>query len=249
AGRRIASICGERIAQCTLELGGKSAAVILDDMDIATAAQTLSQAECFLSGQVCSSLTRIVVTQRRHDELLEALAGTFSQVRVGDPFDAQTQMGPLAASRQRDRVEGYIAKGIADGFMLATGGGRPNDLDRGWFVEPTVFGNVDNHSVIAQEEIFGPVLSVIPAQDEQDANAMANDTIYGQKASVFTNDVDRARQVAGQLRSGTVGHNAFRTDFGVAFGGFKQSGIGRELGWQGLHEFTETHVMAVPSDG
>ena len=243
AGRRIASICGERIARCTLELGGKSAAVILDDMDIATAARTLSQAECFLSGQVCSSLTRIVVPRSRHDELLEALADTFSQVRVGDPFDAQTQMGPLVASRQRDRVESYIAQGIADGFTLATGGSRPKDLDRGWFVEPTVFGNVDNSSVIAQEEIFGPVLSVIPAQDEQDAVRIANDTIYGLNASVFTNDVERARQVAGQLRSGTVGHNAFRTDFSVSFGGFKQSGIGREGGREGLLPFLETKFV------
>jgi aldehyde dehydrogenase (NAD+) len=243
AGRRIASICGERIARCTLELGGKSAAVILDDMDIETAAATLSQAECFLSGQVCSSLTRIVVSRNRHDELLEALASTFSQVRVGDPFDGQTQMGPLVASRQRDRVEGYIAKGIEDGATLATGGGRPKNLDRGWFVEPTVFGNVDNRSVIAQEEIFGPVLSVIPAEDEQDAIAVANDTIYGLNASVFTNDVNRAREVAGQLRSGTVGHNAFRTDFGIAFGGFKQSGIGREGGTEGLLPFLETKTV------
>jgi aldehyde dehydrogenase (NAD+) len=243
AGRRIASICGERIARCTLELGGKSAAVILDDMDIATAASTLARAECFLSGQVCSSLTRIVVTRRRHDELVEALAGAFSQVRVGDPFDTQTQMGPLVASRQRDRVEGYIAKGVADGATLATGGGRPKDLDRGWFVEPTVFGNVDNSSTIAQEEIFGPVLSVIPAEDERHAVAVANDTIYGLNASVFTNDVDRARDVAGQLRSGTVGHNAFRTDFGIAFGGFKQSGIGREGGREGLLPFLETKTV------
>jgi aldehyde dehydrogenase (NAD+) len=243
AGRRIASICGERIARCTLELGGKSAAVILDDMDIATAASTLSRAECFLSGQVCSSLTRIVVTRRRHDELVEALAGTFSQVRVGDPFDAQTQMGPLVASRQRDRVEDYIAQGVAEGATLATGGGRPKDLDRGWFVEPTVFANVDNSSVIAQEEIFGPVLSVIPAQDENDAIKVANDTIYGLNASVFTNDVNRARDVARQLRSGTVGHNAFRTDFGIAFGGFKQSGIGREGGTEGLLPFLETKTV------
>jgi aldehyde dehydrogenase (NAD+) len=243
AGRRIASICGERIARCTLELGGKSAAVILDDMDIETAARTLSQAECFLSGQVCSSLTRIVVPRSRHDELVEALASTFSQVRVGDPFDPQTQMGPLVASRQRDRVEGYIAKGIADGARLATGGGRPKDLERGWFVEPTVFGDVDNHSVIAQEEIFGPVLSVVPAQDEQDAVRVANDTIYGLNASVFTNDVNKAREVAGQLRSGTVGHNAFRTDFGIAFGGFKQSGIGREGGREGLLPFLETKTV------
>jgi aldehyde dehydrogenase (NAD+) len=243
AGRRIASICGERIARCTLELGGKSAAVILDDMDLSVAARTLAGAECFLSGQVCSSLTRIVVSRGRHDELLDALAGAFSQVRVGDPFDAQTQMGPLVASRQRDRVEGYIARGIADGATLATGGGRPKDLDRGYFIEPTVFGNVDNSSAIAQEEIFGPVLSVIPANDEADAIAVANDTIYGLNASVFTNDVDRARQVAGQLRSGTVGHNAFRTDFGVSFGGFKQSGIGREGGREGLYPFLETKTV------
>ena len=206
-----------RIARVTLELGGKSAAVILDDADIETTARTLSQAECFLSGQVCSSLTRIVVPRSRHDALLEALAGTFSQVRVGDPFAAGSQMGPLAAERQRDRVEGYIAKGIADGATLATGGGRPKDLERGWYIEPTVFGNVDNQSVIAQEEIFGPVLSVIPAADEDDAVRIANDTIYGLNASVFTSDVNRARQVGGRLRSGTVGHNAMRTDFGVSF--------------------------------
>ncbi len=243
AGRRIASLCGERIARCTLELGGKSAAVILDDMDLATAAATLARAECFLAGQVCSSLTRIVVTQNRHDELVEALAGTFSQVQVGDPFDAQTQMGPLVAERQRDRVEGYIAKGLAEGATLATGGGRPDHLDRGWFIEPTVFGNVDNSSTIAQEEIFGPVLSVIPAKDEEQAIAIANDTIYGLNASVFTNDVERARDVARQLRSGTVGHNAFRTDFGISFGGFKQSGIGREGGTEGLLPFLETKTV------
>jgi aldehyde dehydrogenase (NAD+) len=243
AGRRIASICGERIARCTLELGGKSAAVILDDMDLEVAARTLASAECFLSGQVCSSLTRIIVPQGRHDALVEALAGSFSQIRVGDPFDDQTQMGPLVASRQRDRVEGYIAKGIAEGATLATGGGRPKDLDRGYYVEPTVFGNVPNSATIAQEEIFGPVLSVIPAADEDDAIAIANDTIYGLNASVFTEDVNRARQVAGQLRSGTVGHNAFRTDFGVAFGGFKQSGIGREGGTEGLQYFLETKTV------
>ena len=243
AGRRIASLCGERIARCTLELGGKSAAVILDDMDLETAAGALSGAECFLSGQVCSSLTRIIVSRARHDELVDALAGTFSQVKVGDPFDASTQMGPLAMERGRDRVEGYIAKGVAEGATLATGGGRPKDLARGYYIEPTVFGNVDNHSTIAQEEIFGPVLSVIPADNEEHAVTLANDTIYGLNASVFTNDIDRAREVAGQLRSGTVGHNAFRTDFGMAFGGFKQSGIGREGGTEGLLPFLETKTV------
>jgi acyl-CoA reductase-like NAD-dependent aldehyde dehydrogenase len=204
AGRRIASLCGERIARVTLELGGKSAAVIRDDVDIQEVADTLSAAECFLSGQVCSSLTRIIVPRHRHDALVDALASTFSQVRVGNRFDADTQMGPLAVRRQRDRVEGYIAKGIAEGATLATGGGRPKHLERGWFIEPTVFGNVDNHLTIAQEEIFGPVLSVIPIADEEDA---------------------------------------FRTDFGMAFGGFKQSGLGREGGTEGLLPFLETKTV------
>ena len=152
-------------------------------------------------------------------------------------------MGPLVTSRQRDRVEGYIATGVADGATLATGGGRPKHLDRGWYVEPTVLGNVDNSSTLAQEEIFGPVLSVIPADDEQQAIAIANDTIYGLNASVFTNDVERARDVASQLRSGTVGHNAFRTDLTMAFGGFKQSGIGREGGIEGLLPYLETKAV------
>ena len=146
-----------------------------------------------LTGQVCSSLTRIVVSQHRHDELVEALVDEFSQVRVGNQFDPESQMGPLAASRQRDRVLGYIEKGVAEGATLATGGGRPKHLDKGWFVEPTVFSNVENTQTIAREEIFGPVVSVIPAKDERDAVAIANDTIYGLNASVFTNDVDRAR--------------------------------------------------------
>ncbi|MHB1583098.1 MAG: aldehyde dehydrogenase [Acidimicrobiales bacterium] len=243
AGRRIASLCGERIARCTLELGGKSAAVVLDDVDVAMAAERLAQAECMLTGQVCSSLTRIVVSRHRHDEMVEALAAAFAKVQVGNQFDPTSEMGPLAAERQRDRVLGYIEKGVAEGATLATGGGRPAHLDRGWFVEPTVFGNVDNSSTIAREEIFGPVLSVIPAKDENESVAIANDTIYGLNASVFTNDPDRARQVAGELRSGTVGHNSFRTDFAIAFGGFKQSGIGREGGTEGLLPFLETKTV------
>ncbi len=243
AGRRIASICGERIARCTLELGGKSAAVILDDVDIATTAATLAGAECMLSGQVCSSLTRIVVTRSRHDEMLEALASAFGAKQAGDPFSSSSDLGPLVAERQVDRVLGYIDKGKAEGATLAAGGGRPKDVGKGYYVEPTVFGNVPNSATIAQEEIFGPVLSVIPADNEQQAIQIANDTIYGLNSSVFTNDVDRARDVARQLRAGTVGHNAFRTDFGIAFGGFKQSGLGREGGVEGLHPFLETKTV------
>ncbi|WP_028984686.1 aldehyde dehydrogenase [Sporichthya polymorpha] len=240
AGRRIASLCGDRIARCTLELGGKSAAVVLDDADLSAAAKALAMAECILSGQVCSSLTRVVVTRARHDELVDALAAQFASVIVGSPFDPQSQMGPLAASRHRDRVESHIATGIAEGAQLVVGGKRPPHLDRGWFVEPTLFSHVDNRASLAREETFGPVLSVIPAGDEAEAVRIANDTVYGLNASVFTADVDRARAVAGELRAGTVGHNAFRTDFGMAFGGFKQSGIGREGGTEGVLPFLET---------
>lgn len=243
AGRQIGQICAERIARCTLELGGKSAAVILDDVDIGRTARSLARQELILTGQACSSLTRVIVTNRRHDDMVEALSSEFAQVRVGDPFDAGTQLGPLVSESQRARVESYISKGWDDGATLAVGGGRPRHLERGFFIEPTVFGRVDNSSVIAQEEIFGPVLCVIPAADERHAVKLANETIYGLNASVFTDDLERAVEIAGQLRSGTVGHNAFRTDFGIAFGGFKQSGIGREGGTEGLLPFLESKTV------
>jgi betaine-aldehyde dehydrogenase len=243
AGKRIASLCGERVARYTLELGGKSAAVILDDYDIGAAAESLSASAAWLSGQVCSSLTRIVVSRHRHDALVEALSASFGALRVGDPFDPASQMGPVAMRRQRDKIEQLIAKGKDEGATLATGGGRPKDCKTGFFIEPTVFGNVDNRSTLAREEIFGPVLSVIPANDEAHAIDIANDTAYGLNNSVFTNDHDKAYAVARKLRSGTVGQNAFRTDFSIAFGGFKQSGIGREGGREGLLPFLETKTV------
>jgi acyl-CoA reductase-like NAD-dependent aldehyde dehydrogenase len=243
AGRRIGSICGERIARCTLELGGKSPAVILDDYDVEAAAQSIAQTARFLTGQVCSSLTRLIVSKRRQDDFVEALASRFGKVKVGDPFEATSEMGPLAMARQRDRVESLIAKGRQEGARLATGGGRPAHLDRGYFIEPTVFADVDNGSTIAREEIFGPVLSVIPADGEEQAIEIANDTIYGLNASVFTNDPERAYAVARRLRAGTVGHNAFKTDFSISFGGFKQSGIGREGGTEGMYPYLEAKTI------
>jgi aldehyde dehydrogenase (NAD+) len=245
AGRRVASICGERMARCTLELGGKSAAVILDDFDIGIAANSISGPAVWLSGQVCSSLTRIIVPRRRHDQFVDALSAVFGKFKVGDPFDPTVRMGPIAMRRQRDRIEGIIARGKASGATLATGGGRPAHLDRGFFLEPTVFGHVDNHSVLAQEEIFGPVLSVIPADSEEQAIAIANDTAYGLNNSVFTNDAERAYRVARRLRSGTVGHNMFRTDFSIAFGGYKQSGMGREGGIEGLMSYLESKTVVL----
>ncbi|WP_237230086.1 aldehyde dehydrogenase [Sphingobium sp. TKS] len=243
AGRRIASLCGERIARCTLELGGKSAAVLLNDADVDHAARHLAASETLLSGQVCSSLTRIIVPRKLQDDFVSALSSAFEQVKVGDPFDPSTGMGPLATERQRSRVEHYIDQGVRDGGRLVTGGGRPRHLDKGWYIEPTIFDSVDNGATIAQEEIFGPVLAVIPADSEEEAVRIANDTIYGLNASVFTADMDRALAVSRALRSGTVGHNAWRSDFGIAFGGFKQSGLGREGGKEGLLPFLETKVV------
>ena len=243
AGRKIASICGERIARVTLELGGKSPAIILDDYDITKAAESLARTAPIMTGQVCSSLTRIIVSKNRHDDLVDALAASFAKIRVGDPFDATSQMGPLAMERQRDRVEMLIEQGKLQGARLAVGGGRPAHLNRGYYIQPTVFANVDNNSTIAREEIFGPVLSVIPASGEEEAIDLANDTIYGLNSSIFTNDPERAYAIGRRLRSGTVGHNSFKSEFSIAFGGFKQSGLGREGGVEGLHPYLETKTM------
>ena len=239
AGKRIASICGERIARVTLELGGKSPAVILDDCDPATAVAGLMPAMSLMSGQTCAALTRVIVTRHRKQALIDALEAQFKALRVGDPLDPETELGPLAMRRQRDRVEHYIAAGQADGARLITGGGRPVGLDRGFYVEPTLFSEVDNRSTIAREEIFGPVMSVVVADDEEQAIELANDTLFGLNSAVFTHDAERAYAVARRLRAGTVGINGYRTDFALGFGGFKQSGIGREGGVEGLLAYLE----------
>jgi len=248
AGRRIASLCGERIARYTLELGGKSPGVILDDYDLATAAASLSNSSRRMAGQTCASLTRIIVNRNRHDEFVELLAAELSQIKVGDPFDPNIDMGPLAMRRQRDRVEHYVAKGNEEGARLVIGGGRPAHLDRGYFFEPTIFANVDNDMTIGREEIFGPVLSVIPADSEDHALQIANDTVYGLNAVVFTHDADRALQVARHFRAGTVGHNAAIYDFNVGFGGFKQSGVGREGGREGLLPYLESKTVLLAGE-
>src|ERR1700732_719852 len=188
AGRRIAGICAERVARVNLELGGKSAALILDDYDISTAAASLAESATELTGQVCSALTRVIVSRHRTDELVEALSAEFAKVVVGDPFDANSDMGPVAMKRQLDKINGLLDQGRAEGARLAAGGHRPAGLDVGWYIEPTVLGNVDNHSTIARNEIFGPVLTVIPAESEQDQITIANDSIYGLNSAVFTND-------------------------------------------------------------
>jgi betaine-aldehyde dehydrogenase len=243
AGRRIASICGERIARVTLELGGKSAAVIMDDFEPELVAEALAGPTCLMSGQVCSGLSRVIVSRPRHDQLVDALSARFAKIRIGNPFDSDSDIGPIAMRRQLERIETLIAAGQNEGAKLALGGCRPAQPNRGFYIEPTIFADVDNASTIAREEIFGPVLSVIPADSEEHAIRIANDTIYGLNNSVFTHDPERAYRAARELRSGTVGHNNFRTDFGIAFGGFKQSGIGREGAEAGLQPYLEAKTV------
>jgi aldehyde dehydrogenase (NAD+) len=243
AGRRILSICGERIARCTMELGGKSPAIVLDDYSVESAAETLASQATFMTGQICSGITRVIVSANRHDDMVEALSARFRATKVGDPFDQGSDMGALAMARQRDRVEDYIRKGVADGARIAAGGSRPAHLNTGYFFEPTVLAGVSNDWTVAREEIFGPVLCVIPAASEQVAIDIANDTIYGLNSLVFTNDNDAAYAVARRIRAGTVGHNTFRSDFKIGFGGFKQSGVGREGGVEGLLPYLESKTV------
>jgi betaine-aldehyde dehydrogenase len=247
AGKVIGAICAERVARCALELGGKSPAILLDDYDVGLFADHVAPAATLLSGQVCAALTRIIVPRAKQKAVLDAIAARFGQVRTGDPFDPATAMGPLASQRQCERVRGYIELGKRQGAQLITGGEAPAGLDPRFYVAPTLFGNVDNRSTLAREEIFGPVLAVIPAATEEEAIAIANDSDYGLNASVFTNDSSRAFHLARRLRSGTVGHNGFKNDFTIAFGGFKQSGIGREGGRLGLQAFLEPKTVLLDS--
>jgi acyl-CoA reductase-like NAD-dependent aldehyde dehydrogenase len=243
AGQRIGAVCGARIARCTLELGGKSAAIILDDFAAGDVARVLTGAITMVSGQVCAMLTRAIVPRKRHDEIAEAIAAAMRQVRVGHSDDAEAQMGPLAMARQLARVEGYVEKGRQEGATLVTGGGRPSHLNHGYFFEPTLFANVRNDMVIAREEIFGPVLSLIPCEDVDDAIRIANDSQYGLNGSVLTHDADAAWRVARRVRTGNVGQSGMRTDFSLPFGGYKQSGLGREGGAQGLMHYLETKTI------
>jgi len=239
AGRRIAEICGSDLRRVTLELGGKSAAILLEDADLDAAAAALRLGAFRNNGQVCTLKTRVLVPRARQQDLVERLDELVASMPVGDPHVDSTHIGPLVSERQRARVEGYIAKGIAEGARLVTGGGRPKDMDRGWFVEPTVFADVDPDSTIAQEEIFGPVVSVIPFKDENDAVLQGNDTSYGLAAGVWTRDVSKAHRVARAIRAGTVWVNCYNVIDPVApFGGYTESGYGRELGKYALELYT-----------
>jgi betaine-aldehyde dehydrogenase len=246
AGRRIASICGEQLKRVTLELGGKSAAIMLDDVDVPTAIAGLMPGALMNNGQACVAQTRILASRARYREVADALVDAVRAWTVGDPMDPTTLCGPLVASRQRDRVEGFVAIGKKEGARLACGGGRPAGFPKGWYVEPTVFVDVDNRMQIAREEIFGPVLAVIPYEDEADALRIANESDYGLSGSVWTADVDHGLDVARRVRTGTYTVNGFAMEFGAPFGGFKCSGIGRELGPEGLQAYLESKQINLP---
>jgi aldehyde dehydrogenase (NAD+) len=247
AGRRIGSICGRQLKRCSLELGGKSAAIILDDADLTATVGWLEMASLMNNGQACVAQTRILAPRSRYDETVDAVAAMVSGLSVGDPADPATQIGPLVARRQQDRVEDYISVGQDEGAKLVTGGSRASGRERGWYVAPTVFADVDPEMRIAREEIFGPVLSVIPYEDEEQAVRIANDSDYGLAGTVWTADTERGMQIARQVRTGTYGVNLYMIETCAPFGGYKASGIGRELGPEGLMSYLEYKSIARPA--
>lgn len=245
-GLHIGAICGGRSARLTTELGGKSAAIILDDAKIETIVGGIMPNLVGLAGQQCAAFSRILVPRARKDEIADAIAAAMQQVTVGDPFDEKTAMGPLVAKRQLDRVCGLLEKGRSEGARVVTGGGRPAHLEKGWFVEPTLFVDADNSMTIAREEIFGPVGTVIAYDEVEEAIGIANDSNYGLSGGVFTQDTDRAYAVARRIRTGNFTQNGRVVDFTMPYGGFKQSGIGREGGIEGLYGFTEVKAVFLP---
>ncbi|HYI60993.1 MAG TPA: aldehyde dehydrogenase [Acidimicrobiales bacterium] len=249
AGRRIGALCGERLRRVTLELGGKSAAIVLPDAEVAAAVAGIVPNGIMNNGQACVAQTRILAPRDRYGEVVDALSEAVGALRVGDALDPATEVGPLVAERQRERVEGYIAAGRDEGARVTVGGGRPAGRDRGWFVEPTVFADATNDMRIAREEIFGPVLTVIGYDGVDDAVAIANDSDYGLSGSVWGADHDAAAEVARRVRTGTTNVNTFMMDMGSPFGGFKASGLGRELGPEGLEAYLEHQTIAHAARG
>jgi geranial dehydrogenase len=246
AGRAVAAACGQLLRPVTLELGGKSAAILLDDADLGAFLQAAPTVSMLNNGQTCFNCTRVLAPATRYGEVVDGLAGLLSSLKVGDALDPETHIGPMASATHRERVESYIAKGRSEA-RLVTGGGRPRGLNAGWFVEPTLFADVDNSATIAREEIFGPVLSVIAYQDDADAIRLANQSDFGLGGAVFSTSTERATNVARAVRSGTVGVNGYMPSLGAPFGGVKASGLGREFGPETVAAYQEVksiYVMA-----
>ncbi len=247
-GKRIMEKGAATLKRVFLELGGKSATIVLDDADFATSVPSGIQV-CFHGGQGCAIQTRMLLPRSRYEEGVEILRATLSSVAYGDPQRPDVLMGPLISAKQRDRVLGYIEKGVQEGATLALGGGRPADLQKGWFVEPTLFTDVDSSMTIAQEEIFGPVLVAIPFDDDEDAIGIANDSVYGLSGGVFSGSLDRSLRVAERVRTGTFAVNGGMPigQADIPFGGYKQSGIGRQNGLAGFDQYLEMKSVAWPT--
>lgn len=237
AGRAIGAACGSQLKPVTLELGGKSAAIVTEHADLAKFADAIPEVCLSNNGQTCHASTRILAPTSRYDEIVDAVTESVRTLVVGDPLDESTQIGPLVSAAQRDRVLGYIQSGRDDGFRITTGGGAAADQALGWYVAPTVFADVSNSAQIAQEEIFGPVLTIIRCRDLDEMIAIANDSAYGLAGTVWTTDDAEALAIADRIETGTVGVNHYQIDIAAPFGGYKASGMGRELGPEGLESY------------
>ncbi|MEV6013835.1 aldehyde dehydrogenase [Streptomyces sp. NPDC051976] len=247
AGKRVMEVAARNLTRVTLELGGKSAAVILPDADLDAAVAGIVPNAWMNNGQACVAQTRILAPRARYDEIAERLAAAASALVVGDPLDPATEVGPLVAKRQQQRSLDYIAIGQAEGAKVIAGGGRPAGLDTGWYVEPTLFGDVTPGMRIAREEIFGPVICLLPYDDEAEAVRIANDSDYGLSGSVWTGDTAHGIDIARQVRTGTYSVNTFSLDMLGPFGGYKNSGLGREFGPEGFGEFLEHKMIHLPA--
>ncbi len=247
-GKRIMEKGASTLTRVFLELGGKSATIVLDDADFATSVPS-GVAVCFHAGQGCAIQTRMLLPRSRYDEGVEILKATLGSVAYGDPQRPDVLMGPVISAKQRERVLGYIEKGVAEGATLALGGGRPADYPKGWFVEPTLFTDVDNSMTIAQEEIFGPVLVAIPYEDDDHAVRIANDSVYGLSGGVFSGSLERALGVAERIRTGSFAVNGGMPigQADMPFGGYKHSGIGRQNGLAGFDQYLEVKSVAWPA--
>ncbi|MFD9121205.1 aldehyde dehydrogenase [Streptomyces bottropensis] len=247
AGKRVMEVAARNLTRVTLELGGKSAAVILPDADAQTAVDGIAPFAWMINGQACVAQTRILVPRSRYDEFAEAFAAYACALKIGDPLDPATELGPLVAQRQQRRSLDYIRIGQEEGAKILTGGGRPAGLEHGWYVEPTLFGDVDNSMRIAREEIFGPVICLLPYGDEAEAVRIANDSDYGLSGSVWTADDEHGIDIARQVRTGTYSVNTFSLDMLGPFGGYKNSGLGREFGPEGYGEYLEHKMIHLPA--
>ncbi|NSC21475.1 aldehyde dehydrogenase [Streptomyces albus subsp. chlorinus] len=248
AGKRVMEVASRNLTSVTLELGGKSAAVILPDADLDAAVAGITPFAWMINGQACVAQTRILAPRSRYDEIAERFKAAADALTVGDPLDPATELGPLVAERQRRRSLDYIALGQEEGAKVLAGGGRPASMPTGWYVEPTLFGDVDNSMRIAREEIFGPVICLLPYETEEEAVRIADDSDYGLSGSVWTADVEHGTDIARRVRTGTYSVNTFSIDMLGPFGGCKNSGIGREFGPEGYAEYLEHKMIHLPPE-